>query len=520
MTGRDAVAILRCHLRSLCADTQPLPANWNDHGSPQLQFLRPESPSAPSNVAINQGLTWRTQTSIINFVGSSDATFAIRQRVRQIANKLRITCPNQPLQASEMDSTTTTCNEPDDYEWLTGDEAAAIAVEIAARPSALHQQIDHLRRRLSPERARLVLELVELRRRAAEKFSAADRMYFTRIGLEQSTDEWVARYKARRFATLLAGIDSPPRIADLCCGIGGDLIALASSGYATGIDRDPCVAHLARANARIVLPREHLARVDVQEFDVEQFDLKEYTAWHLDPDRRPQNKRRTSSLDWSCPDSTTVERLLRNHPHASIKLAPGAVVPSDWHEQSELEWISRDRQCRQLVAWHGALARARGGRCATVLTSASAISPPTPRTITGIPDMPIPIGAIDNFLFDTDPAVSAARLSGAIAAEHNLSALSAGPTYLTGPTSIDDAALACFQVTDVLPLQLKQLARYFRARSIGRLEIKKRGRELEVDPEKLRRSLKLRGENAATLLIARIEGRRTAIVAQRVDATS
>ena len=46
------------------------------------------------------------------------------------------------------------------------------------------------------------------------------------------------------------------------------------------------------------------------------------------------------------------------------------------------------------------------------------------------------------------------------------------------------------------------------------LEIKKRG--VDIDPEKLRRDLKLRGDNAATLLITRIAGRATAILAMRL----
>ena len=60
-------------------------------------------------------------------------------------------------------------------------------------------------------------------------------MFFTRLGLEQATDAWVARYKATRFP---AG----QLLADLCCGIGGDLMALSERGPTRGVDRDPVAA--------------------------------------------------------------------------------------------------------------------------------------------------------------------------------------------------------------------------------------------------------------------------------------
>ena len=58
---------------------------------------------------------------------------------------------------------------------------------------------ERLRKDLSLQRAHLVVEQIELRRRAREKFSLAEKMYLTRKGLEQATDERLAAYKASRF---------------------------------------------------------------------------------------------------------------------------------------------------------------------------------------------------------------------------------------------------------------------------------------------------------------------------------
>ncbi len=100
-----------------------------------------------------------------------------------------------------------------------------------------------LREALSANRVHLILEQVQLREKAREKFPQADRMFFTPLGLQQATDAWIAAYKAGRFAR------GEP-VADLCCGIGGDLMALAARGPVQGVDRDPATAILAEANVR------------------------------------------------------------------------------------------------------------------------------------------------------------------------------------------------------------------------------------------------------------------------------
>jgi hypothetical protein len=396
----------------------------------------------------------------------------------------------------------TTCSDLADYEWLTGDEAGAILAELAGDKAPLHTAATRLRCRFTPAQTHLLLEQTELRRRATAKFTQAHQMFFTRIGLEQATDEWVAGYKASRFTTQRSAGFTPAVFADLCCGIGGDLQALATNCPAIGIDRDPIIAHFAAINTG----------AQVHNIDIATFDFYSTAFFHIDPDRRPAGKR-TTSLDHCEPNLATIDQLLAQVPNAAIKLAPASEVPAHWSAHCELEWISRDRECRQLVVWHGTLAQAPGQHRATILPAASGLAQ---RTITGHPKQPIPIAnKPDHYVFDIDPAVLAAKLKGVLAAEHSLTALSAGATYLTGDNAISDPALACFAVEEVMPYRVDKLARHLSARNVGQLEIKKRG--VDLNPEKLRRDLKLRGNNSATLLITPIAGRATAILAQRVS---
>ena len=87
----------------------------------------------------------------------------------------------------------------EDYRWLLGAEGGRWLEEAAAERGELLRLASRLRKELPAVRCALVLEQLDLRRRARQKFSAADAMFFTPTGLEQATDQRVAAYKASRF---------------------------------------------------------------------------------------------------------------------------------------------------------------------------------------------------------------------------------------------------------------------------------------------------------------------------------
>lgn len=403
-----------------------------------------------------------------------------------------------------------TLEQRDDYRWLTSPAAEPWLSSMRDSQLSLTARAAALRRELSPQRTHLVLQLAELRDRAQAKFKRASSMFFTPLGLEQSTDEIVAAHKARRF-------HGRSTIFDLCAGVGGDLLALAAAGQTTAFDRDPIMAIVATANGRVCFERQSTdnqipppichAR-DVEQLG-EQLDLAECSAWHIDPDRRSTG-RRTTRVDLHEPATGAIEQMLARNPHAAVKLAPAAQFPEDWPRQAELEWISRGRECRQLVAWFGELAEDMGRRRATVLGDGT--SPP--RSIVGTAELAPPrVRPIGRYLFEPDAAVLAADLGATLAAEHGLEAISTGVAYWTGDAPIVDPALACFEVLEFLPFRVKPVAAVLRARNIGQLEIKKRG--VALDPAALRRQLKLKGDEAATLLLAPIAKRVTAVLARR-----
>lgn len=389
--------------------------------------------------------------------------------------------------------------------WLLGEDARRWLAEVAASDEPPHRLASRMRAELSPEQAAEVLDLAELRRRATRKFTAAPRMYFTRRLYEQATDQWVARYKAQRFARM-------DRCADLCCGVGGDAFALAE-----------VACHLVccdRSSTAVAFCQENLLATagssgEAVEFvcdDAAAVDLADVDAWHIDPDRRPAGRRNTHAELHEPPD-TAIDEWLGRNPHVAIKLAPGCHPPTRWSQAGELEWISLAGECKQLVAWHGSLATEPGTRRATVI-QASGEQPRVLTTVTGSGQMPIPAGsAVGKYVYEPNAAVLASELTGEVAAKHGLWMFASTTGYLTADTFIDEPGCSAFEVLDVMPLRVKSLAKYLRERSVGQLEIKHRS--IDLSPDQLRKELKLKGDESSTLIATRVGEKRIAIIARR-----
>ncbi len=402
----------------------------------------------------------------------------------------------------------------EDYLWLVSEEGARCLRQIAEDPRGDLELARSLRRDWSASRVRLLLEQRELRRRASEKFTCASQMFFTRKGLEQATDETIALWKSRRFT---AG----KPVWDLCCGIGGDLLGFATRGDVEGWERDRVTALFAQANAELwstagkLRGRAVVTCADVREIETR---LEGVELWHLDPDRRP-GTHRVSQARWSEPPWEFAERLWTNQPHGAIKLAPAARVCSAWEAQLEWEWIGHRGECRQLIAWGGNLAQQLGMRRASILFRRGLPQALAARTIVGTGKETLLFGErIERFVYDPHPAVLAARLVPALAAELSLRALAPRGGYLTGENLLEDPALSTYEVKEVLPFDVKKLREYLRLRDAGWVEIKKRGVALE--PERLRGQLRLRGSNTAWLIIAPFSKRVVALMVEPVFSSS
>ncbi|MFD4420745.1 SAM-dependent methyltransferase [Agromyces sp. NPDC058484] len=346
-----------------------------------------------------------------------------------------------------------------------------------------------------------VLSQSKLRARARSKFGEfASRMLFTEAGLEQSTRLKVAALHAGRFAR--AGIG---HVADLGCGIGGDALALAAVDLdVTAAEADEITAAIAAYN---LTPFPKVTVLHARAEDVALGGIG--GAW-LDPARRTTTGGTTRRLDNAADYSPGLDFAfgLADRMAVGVKLGPGTdrdVIPGD----AEAQWVSIDGDVVELGVWLGAVARPGIRRAALVIRHDGAAE-----LTAGADSDDAPVGPLGDYLYEPDGSVIRARLIGDLARANGAWMLSAGIAYLTADTPFDSPFARGFRVVERLPVDERQLRQALAARRIGTLEIKKRG--VDVDPAALRTRLKLRGDQSATLVLTREEGRHVALLVERL----
>lgn len=367
-----------------------------------------------------------------------------------------------------------------------------LAQVVDASGSELHVQ-KQLRRQYSDPLVRAAFALCELRRRAKTKFSRAAEMWFDRVGLEQATAEPVARHKAARFR-------GP--VCDLCCGIGGDTLALAQRGDVRAIDLNPCAGLRTQWNAEVYAVER---RVTFECANAVELDVSGALV-HLDPDRRAQRSGRAVRIEDYEPGPEFLERLMQTARGGAIKLSPAANFVGRFPE-AEIELISLEGECKEATLWFGELRGDQNWR-ATVL--------PAGATIAGDPlDAAADVVAAGRYIFDPDPAVVRAGLVDVVAGQLGLNRLDREEEYLAGDAPSTSPFVQAFEVIATLPNRLTEIRAYFRASRFGQVEIK--CRRIPVDADSIRRRLPLSGDEPVVLIFARVEGRARAVVARRFD---
>ncbi|MEV6602369.1 class I SAM-dependent methyltransferase [Actinoplanes sp. NPDC051346] len=373
-----------------------------------------------------------------------------------------------------------------------GSEALAAAAEVAgADPLAAASALRA--RGVAAPLAAAALTQTDLRRRAETKFGAeAAAMFFTRAGFEQATRAVVADRRAARLRA--AGVTT---LADLGCGLGSDALAAARQGIRVyAVDADPLTAAVAVANAAAAGLAE---LVTVECADATSVDVEKFDAVFADPARRRAGRGRVMDPQAWSPPWDFIAGLPGRVPRTVLKLAPGidhALLPPG----AEGEWVSVGGDLVEAAFWCGPLAEVP--RRAVLLPSGG--------TLHGSGVAAAPVGAVGRFVYDPDPAVVRSHLVAEFA--EGIGGRLADPqiAYVYTDDPVDTAFARRLEITDVLPFSLKRLRTLLRERGVGRVEIRKRGSALE--PEQLRRDLRLRGDGPASLVLTRVAGAPTVLV--------
>ncbi|MFJ8800571.1 methyltransferase domain-containing protein [Streptomyces sp. NPDC102487] len=375
---------------------------------------------------------------------------------------------------------------------LTSEGRALLDEVHGTEPAQELAVATRLRREHPAELVSAALGQARLRQRAVVKFGSEDagRMFFTPNGVEQSTRTSVAVHRAERLRAL--GVRS---VADLCCGIGGDAIALARAGIRVlAVDRDPLTVAAARANADALGLAD---LIEVRETDVTEVDTAGYDAVFVDPGRRGGRGRIFDPESYSPPLSWAVGAAVKA-PVAALKIAPGIpheAVPAE----AEAEWISDGGDVKEAVLWFGT---EPGLVRATLL--------PGPRALRGrgLPDPAV--RAVGRYLYEPDGAVIRAHLVAEVAEDLDGGLVDETIAYVTADELRPTPYASAYEITDRLPFNVKKLKALLREREVGVLTVKKRGSA--VEPEELRRKVKPQGPRSATVFLTRVAGAPTMLV--------
>lgn len=388
---------------------------------------------------------------------------------------------------------------PEGLELLDGlgpiDEVAGVARAVSRLRADGH----------SPDLVSAVVGQAHLRAKATAKFGPfAARMLFTRAGLEQATRLAVAARHAQRIRQ--AGLTG---VADLGCGIGGDALAFAGAGLdVLAVDADEVTSAIAAYNLAPFGAAARVRHATAEEALAEAEASGARAIW-MDPARRTSGHsatRRVSADDYS-PSLDWAFDVAARLP-TGIKLGPGHdrdALPVD----AEAQWVSADGSVVELVVWSGALAREGVRRAALVIRGDRSHEMTAPADT-----VDEPVRELGAFLHEPDGAVIRARLIGDVARSLDAGMLDRHIAYLTSDAALTSPFVQSFRVRETMAANPKAISAALKAHGIGRLEIKKRG--VDIDPAVFRKKLALRGDREATLILARIGDHRRAILADRV----
>jgi hypothetical protein len=296
----------------------------------------------------------------------------------------------------------------------------AAALEMSRGLVASPRHIAQVARAVGDDAARWAFSQWDLRERAAAKFARASEMLFTREALEQATHEQISHYHASQFP-------SGALVADLTCGIGADLIAIAARGQACAYEVDLQRASYAKHNLRV---HDVEATIRIGDCLASEWDFEFAFA---DPARRT-NGRRTLRTDEFSPNPEALFSRMKSLRLGGVKLSP--LLQDSFLEQpgGRLVFVSYGGECREAVLWLGDV---DSGRFAHQIESGESLPAGGFAPTTEEPY---------EYLYEADAAAVRAHCLPALCSAFGLSLLGDSNGYLTGKGVQETAWLKRYRV--------------------------------------------------------------------------
>jgi hypothetical protein len=389
--------------------------------------------------------------------------------------------------------------------------AEALLMEIPDNPLSAQKK---LRKTYSYDESCAIGHMKELRTRsvAFAKFSRelAEKMLMSDELLQQCSSMRLANYVGKRMAAM-ASAAGRSEVMDLCCGLGGDAIGLASAGLdVLGYDISPEATVYSEHNASISGVSDHMKFATA---DVTQLDIPAGAIVHIDPDRRSSG-RRVVALSELQPGEEFLRQLTQNTAGGAMKLSAAMDFTEldDWPD-IRLEYVSEDGVCKQLVVWWSPDIPAAGLPARSATTVWGDMNDPQSETIEAIDNTPVPYGEVGPWLIEPGPEVIAAHAVDALAARNGLWCAHPGMLWLFGAEPVDSHLARSYEILETVSGREREIRLALRKYDAGLVEVKSRGVSIKTDG--LQRRLRGKGDRPLVVLWTRMGDKQKAFIGVR-----
>ncbi|MBT3201481.1 MAG: methyltransferase domain-containing protein [Phycisphaerales bacterium] len=397
-------------------------------------------------------------------------------------------------------------------EFLAGPRGAeALAMDIPDNPLSAQKK---LRKLYTYDEACAIGHMRELRTRpvAFAKFSRelAEQMLLSDELLQQCSSLRLANYVGKQMA-VLAQAAGRSEVMDLCCGLGGDAIGLASAGLnVLGYDISPEATIYSAHNAAAASLSD---RTKFATADVTQLDIPSDAIVHIDPDRR-SGGRRVVALSELQPSEEFLRQLTRNSAIGAMKLSAAMDFSEldDW-SNVRLEYVSEDGVCKQLVVWWSPEISAQGFPARSATAVWGDMNDPQCESIAAIDNTPVPYGEIGPWLIEPGPEVIAAHAVSALADKHKLWCAHPGMLWLFGAEPVDSRLARSYEILETVAGREREIRLALKKYDAGVVEIKSRG--VSINTDALQRRLRGKGSRRLVVLWTRMGDKQKAFIGVR-----
>ena len=342
-----------------------------------------------------------------------------------------------------------------------------------------------LSKKFNPQERNAIIHYLEILPRIREKFCLFDvDLICDRLAFEQATARDISGYKAGLW-------QSGARIADLCCGMGGDSFWLPAGIAASGADISP---------ERVLMFNENMERLGQPHRAVLQnaLDVEGGDFFCIDPARR----------DGLNPGFESIMELSKKFCGGMIKLPP-AFPENEIPEESDVLYLGNASDCRECLVLSGLFGK--GTVRAVAICKNKTFEWQCKKN--ELRNTSLEVKNPGGFILEPNPVLVRSHLFLSEAKKLGFWQIDSTLAYMSCESlPPEHDGFAAYRVIEQSSLSTNNVKAMLKKHDAGRITIKKRG--VEVVPEAEIRRLAPKGEKEYILFYTRILGGKRAILAR------